>query len=79
MLVALLVHEREEMAIVIKIGHIPGFEIRYEIDERDTIASSWPQSIDDAQARQDWGWNPLFDIDSLVSEMLENIKVPSSP
>ncbi|NND95052.1 MAG: hypothetical protein HKN45_09310 [Flavobacteriales bacterium] len=53
--------------------------MRYEIDERDAIASSWPQSIDDAQARQDWGWNPSFDIDTLVSEMLENIKEPSSP
>lgn len=59
--------------------HIPGFKMRYEIDERDAIASSWPQSIDDAQARQDWGWNPSFDIDTLVSEMLENIKEPSSP
>jgi nucleoside-diphosphate-sugar epimerase len=52
--------------------------MNYEIDERDAIASSWPQSIDDSEACNDWAWKPAYDLASLVKEMLENIKINST-
>jgi len=55
---------------------IPGFRVVYEPDFRQTIADSWPRTIDDSQARCDWGWRPQFGLDGLVTTMLEN--VPSS-
>lgn len=54
--------------------HIPEFEIDYQPDFRQSIADSWPQSIDDSIARKDWGWNHHYDLDKLVLNMLENIK-----
>lgn len=53
---------------------IPGFVIDYAPDFRQQIADSWPQSIDDGYAREDWGWTPAFDLDRMVSEMLHNIR-----
>ncbi len=54
--------------------HIPDFKIDYDIDQRQKIADSWPQSIDDTVARADWGWNPKFDLAELVNTMLTNLK-----
>lgn len=54
--------------------HIPGFEISYAPDFRQEIADSWPNSIDDALARKEWGWEPRFDLDQTTQEMLENLK-----
>lgn len=54
--------------------YIPSFSIKYEPDFRQMIADSWPQSIDDSYAREDWGWNHYYDLDKLVMNMLENIK-----
>lgn len=54
--------------------HIPSFEIGYEPDKRQLIAESWPQSIDDAEARADWNWKPDYDIERMVSTMLQNLK-----
>lgn len=54
--------------------HIPGFEISYAPDFRQKIADSWPSSIDDTQAKNDWHWNPEFDLDQTTSEMLTNLK-----
>ena len=54
--------------------HIPSFEISYKIDSRQKIADSWPQSIDDTKARSDWGWQEKYNIEKLVSNMLENLK-----
>ncbi len=54
--------------------HIPGFTISFEPDFRQQIAESWPQSIDDSQARKDWGWKPDFDLDTMVSEMLTQLE-----
>lgn len=53
---------------------ISDFEISYDIDHRQQIADSWPQSIDDSRAREDWGWKPDFDIDAMVLEMLNNLR-----
>jgi len=53
----------------------PGFEIQYEPDFRQQIAESWPESIDDSAARQDWGWQPEFDLDRMTSEMLVQLSI----
>jgi nucleoside-diphosphate-sugar epimerase len=53
--------------------HIPDFEMSYDIDFRDAIAKSWPTSIDDKSAQQDWGWNPKYNLSEMVKEMLKNI------
>jgi nucleoside-diphosphate-sugar epimerase len=62
-----------ELAEKIK-NHIPGFSISYKRDFRQAIADSWPGSIDDAKARQDWGWKPDFGLDEMVEDMLLNIR-----
>jgi nucleoside-diphosphate-sugar epimerase len=54
--------------------HVPGFEIDYRPDFRQGIADSWPRSIDDQAARDDWGWAAQFDLDALVVDMLENLR-----
>lgn len=54
--------------------HIPSFSISYNPDSRQQIADSWPQSIDDDYAKKDWGWSPKYDLKSLTSNMLENLK-----
>lgn len=53
---------------------IPGFTITYKPDFRQKIADSWPASIDDSCARQDWNWKHKFDLDSMTDEMLENLR-----
>ncbi len=54
--------------------HIPGFMIDYAPDYRQQIAASWPQSIDDSEARADWGWKHEFDMDKMTVDMLDNLK-----
>ncbi len=53
--------------------HYPNFEINYKPDFRQKIASSWPHSIDDTEAREEWGWNPSFDLGKMTEEMLANL------
>ena len=53
--------------------HIPDFKISYEPDFRQAIADSWPGSIDDSEARNDWGWQAEFDLEKTTKEMLENL------
>jgi nucleoside-diphosphate-sugar epimerase len=62
----------KEIAAEVK-KHIPDFEITYKEDYRQSIANSWPQSIDDAVARKDWGWKEDYNLSSMVKDMLENI------
>jgi len=54
--------------------HIPDFTITYKPDFRQSIASSWSESIDDSRARQDWNWKPTFDLASMTSDMLIHLK-----
>ena len=54
--------------------HIPNFEVSYQPDFRQKIADSWPQSIDDSEARKDWNWQHAYDLKRISQEMLENLK-----
>ncbi len=61
-----------ELADSIK-KYIPDFEIKYEPDFRQAIADSWPNSVDDSAAREEWGWKPSYDLDSMTQDMLKVI------
>ena len=61
-----------ELAAEIK-KHIPEFRCEYKPDFRQKIANSWPMSIDDSVARQEWGWNPKFDLTSMTKNMIEKL------
>ena len=63
----------EQLAAAIK-RHIPEFEITYEPDFRQEIAESWPNSIDDSHAREDWGWNCEFDLNAMTKDMMINLR-----
>ena len=53
--------------------HIPDFVCEFEPDERQAIADSWPQSIDDSAARDEWGWQPDFDLPSMTEDMIAKL------
>jgi nucleoside-diphosphate-sugar epimerase len=52
---------------------MPDFSIAYAPDFRQKIADSWPDSIDDSTAQQDWGWKPKYDLELMTKTMLENV------
>lgn len=62
----------KEIASEIK-KHFPDFEISYEPDFRQKIADSWPASIDDNSAREDWNWENDFNLENMTSEMIQNL------
>ncbi len=65
--------EPEEIAASIK-KQMPEFVMNYDVDPvRQAIANSWPNSIDDTCAREEWGWNPKYDLDSMTEDMLEKL------
>lgn len=55
--------------------YIPELEVNYKPDFRQNIADSWPQSLDDQNARNDWGWKNKFDLDLMSKDMIEKLKV----
>lgn len=61
-----------ELAASVK-KYMPGFEISYEPDDRQKIADSWPNSVDDSAARQEWGWKHDYDLDAMTREMLQKL------
>jgi len=61
-----------ELAAEIK-KHIPNFTIEYKPDFRQAIADSWPDSIDDSAAREEWGWKPSYDLAAMTKDMIENL------
>ena len=54
--------------------HMPDFTIDYAPDHRQAIAASWTESIDDQDARNDWGWKHKYDLDAMTLEMLTQLK-----
>lgn len=64
----------KELAQEIK-NRIPSFEINYEPDFRQAIADSWPASIDDSKAKEDWGLNYKFGIGEMSEDMIKNLQV----
>ncbi|MFT7518158.1 MAG: nucleoside-diphosphate-sugar epimerase [Kiritimatiellia bacterium] len=55
--------------------HLPDFVMSYDVDPvRQAIADSWPDSLDDSTARAEWGWDPTFDMASMVTDMLTNLR-----
>ncbi|MHA2393004.1 MAG: NAD-dependent epimerase/dehydratase family protein [Promethearchaeota archaeon] len=62
----------EELANEIK-KHIPDFKIEYNPDFRQVIANSWPNTIDDSLARQEWGWNPKYNLEEMTKDMIKKL------
>lgn len=51
----------------------PDFQVEYRPDERQAIADSWPQTIDDSAAREEWGWQPDYDLPRMVEDMFNHL------
>ncbi len=62
----------EELANEIK-KHIPEFTCDYKPDFRQKIADSWPMSLDDTPAREQWGWKPTYDLAAMTEDMLDKL------
>lgn len=54
-------------------GHYPEFSISYKPDFRQAIADSWPDSIDDSRAREDWGWSHQYNLKKMTADILEHL------
>ena len=62
----------KELEKQIKI-YFPNFNVKFKPDYRQKIADSWPDSIDDQEAKVDWGWKAKFNLEKLTSEMFKNL------
>ncbi len=58
---------------------VRGFSVSYSPDSRQKIADSWPMSIDDSEARRDWGWRHDYDLPRMVDDMLSKLRARLSP
>jgi nucleoside-diphosphate-sugar epimerase len=64
----------DQLAAAIR-KHIPDFTIDYDVDPlRQGIADSWPKRLDDTAAREEWDWEPDYDLDAMVDDMLVNLR-----
>ena len=55
--------------------HVPDFKMIYQVDPlKQRIADSWPDSLDDTCAREEWGWKPEYDLDAMTKDMLAKLK-----
>ena len=72
--IASMSFEPEQIAAEIR-KHLPDFKMDYQIDPvKQAIADSWPNSMDDTCAREEWGWAPKYDLTSMTSDMLIKVK-----
>ncbi|MCH5232359.1 MAG: NAD-dependent epimerase/dehydratase family protein [Muribaculaceae bacterium] len=72
--IASMSFDPEMIAAKIK-EHVPGFEMEYKLDPlRQSIADSWPDSLDDTCAREEWGWRPQYDLEAMTIDMLDHLK-----
>lgn len=55
--------------------HLKGFTVEYKPDYRQKIADTWPKSIDDSTSREEWGWEPDYDLASMTKDMLEKLRI----
>jgi len=53
--------------------HIPEFVCKYKPDFRQEIADSWPKTIDDTAAQQEWGWKPSYDLAAMTKDMIDKL------
>ena len=68
----------EEIAAEVK-KLIPGFTMDYDVDPlKQSIADSWPNSMDDSIAREDWGWQPEYDLPAMCEDMIEKLTLRNS-
>ena len=73
--IASMSFDPEEIFAKIK-EYVPGFEMEYELDPlRQKIADSWPDSLDDTCAREEWDWKPEYDLDAMTRDMLKNLRL----
>lgn len=73
--IAAMSFEPEELADAIR-KEIPEFKLDYDVDyARQAIAESWPNSLDDSAAREEWGWDPKYNIDSMTKDMLTKLRI----
>ena len=55
--------------------YIPTFEMEYKPEPiKQAIANSWPNSLDDSCARNEWGWNPKYDLDKMSVDMIDSLR-----
>ena len=72
--IASMSFEPEQIAAEIR-KHLPDFKMTYEIDPvKQAIADSWPNSMDDTCAREEWGWAPKYDLKAMTDDMLVKVK-----
>lgn len=55
--------------------HYPDFKMTYQPDFRQKIADSWTDSIDDSEARQDWSWQPHYDLEKMTDDMILHLRM----
>ena len=69
----------EEIYAKIK-EYVPDFKMEYDLDPlRQGIADSWPDSLDDSCAREEWDWKPEYDLDAMTRDMLKNLRLKLKP
>jgi threonine 3-dehydrogenase len=54
--------------------HVPTLQAKWDTNHLQDIAHSWPDSVDDSNARRDWGWKPQYDLESMVADMLVQMR-----
>ena len=77
--IASMSFDPEEIYAKIK-EYVPDFKMEYDLDPlRQGIADSWPDSLDDTCAREEWDWKPEYDLDAMTQDMLKNLRLKLQP